>query len=68
MLKPERCQMKVECCEQCGHWEPVPFHDRGGVCLLRRKAPSYWRIAGTSQNPSARASQKPVRVAIGLGG
>ena len=35
MLKPKLCPMHVECCEQCQNWEPIPFHDDGGVCLAR---------------------------------
>ncbi len=25
--------MSVEKCEKCKHWEPIPFHDNGGVCM-----------------------------------
>ncbi len=37
MLKPELCPMHVECCEHCKEWEPIPFHDDGGVCLAERE-------------------------------
>jgi len=36
MLKPELCPMHVERCEHCQEWEPIPFHDDGGVCLAGR--------------------------------
>lgn len=34
MKRPELCLMsKVENCEDCVNWEPIPFHDRGGECI-----------------------------------
>lgn len=34
MKRPELCTMsKVEKCEDCVNWEPIPFHDKGGECI-----------------------------------
>ena len=33
MKRPELCVMKVEKCEDCEYWEPIPFHDKGGECI-----------------------------------
>ena len=33
MKRPELCLMKVEKCEDCKYWEPIPFHDNGGACI-----------------------------------
>ncbi len=33
MKKPDTCLMKVEKCEDCRNWEPIPFHHRGGECI-----------------------------------
>jgi hypothetical protein len=33
MKRPELCLMKVEKCEDCKYWEPIPFHDKGGECI-----------------------------------
>ena len=41
MLKPELCPMHVECCEHCKEWEPIPFHNDGGVCLARREMSTH---------------------------
>ncbi len=33
MKKPDMCKINVEICENCRNWEPIPFHDDGGVCI-----------------------------------
>lgn len=34
MKRPELCLIsKVEKCEDCVNWEPIPFHDNGGECI-----------------------------------
>jgi hypothetical protein len=33
MKKPDMCKENVEICENCRNWEPIPFHDDGGVCI-----------------------------------
>ena len=44
MVKPDRCPMQVKCCEECRHWEPVPFHDKGGFCSLKGGMPAHWQL------------------------
>jgi len=39
MRRPEVCLMKVEKCEDCWYWEPIPFHDRGGECIPPAEVP-----------------------------
>ena len=39
MKKPTQCHINVEICEDCRHWEPIPFHDRGGECIPRVEVP-----------------------------
>jgi len=40
MKRPELCLLsKVEICENCQHWEPIPFHHRGGECIPRVEVP-----------------------------
>lgn len=33
MKRPDTCMIKVEKCEDCKCWEPIPFHHRGGECI-----------------------------------
>lgn len=34
MRRPDSCLLsKVEKCEDCRNWEPIPFHDNGGDCI-----------------------------------
>jgi len=32
-MNTERCMVSIEKCSKCGYWEPIPFHDNGGVCM-----------------------------------
>ena len=36
---------KYTYCTDCSHWEPIPFHDGGGICLAK---------------PAKRVRRKPV--------
>jgi osmotically-inducible protein OsmY len=33
MKRLQQCKMNVEICEDCKHWEPIPFHHNGGICM-----------------------------------
>ena len=33
MKKRTGCLLRVENCEDCAFWEPIPFHQVGGVCV-----------------------------------
>ena len=39
MKRPDVCMMKVEKCEDCKCWEPIPFHHRGGECIPADEMP-----------------------------
>lgn len=67
MLKPELCPMHVECCEHCKEWEPIPFHDDGGVCLARHEMSVHRLSTPDSLNRSAKVPPKDERAAAGLG-
>ena len=61
MIKPDKCRMHVQCCENCEDWEPIPFHVEGGLCLrrgrlMRRKAAANL-IRGTASGARPRARQ-----------
>ncbi len=58
MLKPEPCPMHVECCEHCKEWEPIPFHNDGGVCLAARGMSMHQRSTPDSLNRSAKVPLK----------
>ena len=35
MRRPVQCLLRdVKNCEDCKHWEPIPFHCKGGECLF----------------------------------
>ena len=59
------CRKLFGNCAGCENWEPIPFHDNGGVCLVARGAPPSWLStlglldAGV---PGASAVVAPVRV------
>ncbi|UCG83563.1 MAG: hypothetical protein JSW38_01730 [Dehalococcoidia bacterium] len=36
-MKLKQCLMNMDKCEDCYYWEPIPFHDSGGVCMAKRK-------------------------------
>ena len=39
MKKPQLCNANVVICEDCEHWEPIPFHNRGGECIPKSTVP-----------------------------
>ena len=39
MRKPQLCNANVVICEDCEHWEPIPFHHRGGECIPKSTVP-----------------------------
>ncbi len=39
MKKPQFCNAHVVICENCEHWEPIPFHHRGGECIPKSTVP-----------------------------
>lgn len=41
MRRPELCSANVAKCEDCKHWEPIPFHDKGGVCISSEDVSTY---------------------------
>jgi hypothetical protein len=54
-------------CTDCREWEPIPFHDKGGVCLASTTAPANWlsRLGLPGMGaPAARAAVAPVRVVV----
>ena len=67
MVKPDRCPMHVKCCEECRHWEPVPFHDRGGFCSLKGERPAHWQLVPEPQKVPAKAARDDRRVAFRVG-
>jgi len=53
MKRPDVCMMKVEKCEDCKCWEPIPFHHRGGECIPADEMPGIKIFAQVPQrNPS----------------
>jgi hypothetical protein len=38
MKKPQSCNANAIICEDCEHWEPIPFHHRGGECIPKSTA------------------------------
>jgi hypothetical protein len=39
MKKPQICNTNVAICEDCEHWEPIPFHHKGGECIPKSAVP-----------------------------
>ena len=39
MRRPRLCSASVAKCEDCEQWEPIPFHDKGGVCVSSEYVP-----------------------------
>jgi osmotically-inducible protein OsmY len=37
MKKLQQCRVNVKICEDCQHWEPIPFHLNGGICMSERE-------------------------------
>ena len=52
--------MKNHNCANCSQWEPIPFHDDGGVCMAGAGAPS--------SRESAQDFAKPRPGSVGLPG
>ncbi len=65
MTKPDKCKMHVKHCESCEDWEPIPFHDKGGLCLGSRK-PMRLQLTADYLRRSAKASTRDLRVAAGI--
>jgi len=40
MSRQGQCGMNLDRCERCVYWEPIPFHQNGGVCMSRRSSHS----------------------------
>jgi len=59
MKRPDVCMMKVEKCEDCKCWEPIPFHHRGGECIPTDEMPG---IKIFVQTPRSNPSKVPVSV------
>jgi hypothetical protein len=57
--------MHVEYCEDCEDWEPIPVHDKGGVCL-RRRMPMDRQITLDFLRRAAKAHSIEVEVATEL--
>ncbi len=57
--------MHVEYCEDCEDWEPIPFHDKGGVCL-RHRMPMGRQITPDFLRRAAKARSIEVEVATEL--
>jgi len=36
------CRKLFGRCSECVDWEPIPFHQNGGVCLRARGAAASW--------------------------
>ena len=41
MTKSQSYETNISYCVNCKHWEPIPFHNNGGVCTAKKyiKAP-----------------------------
>ncbi len=65
MAKPEKCKMHVKHCENCEDWEPIPFHDKGGLCLGRRR-PMRWQLTADSLRQAAKAPSRDLRSLSGI--
>jgi len=37
MMEKKQCLIYTDKCENCQYWEPIPFHDDGGVCMAKLK-------------------------------
>ena len=61
MKKPVICLMKVEKCEDCQHWEPIPFHDKGGECIPLVELP-ITKLFNPALLTKSKSKKVPVRV------
>jgi len=59
MKRPDICLMKVEKCEDCRNWEPIPFHHKGGECIPPEEMPAIKIFVHTSMS---NLSKVPVKV------
>ena len=59
MKRPDVCMMKVEKCEDCKCWEPIPFHHRGGECIPPAEVTGMKIFV---QTPMSNLSRVPVKV------
>ncbi len=51
--------MNVKICEDCRYWEPIPFHDMGGVCIPPVEMPVARLIIPA---PASKVEKVPVKV------
>ena len=56
MNRPALCKMQVEHCEHCAHWEPIPFHHKGGMCLAKGGMVMHMLSAAGSPNQPGKTS------------
>jgi hypothetical protein len=59
MKRPDICLMKVEKCEDCKYWEPIPFHHKGGECIPPEEETEVKIFVHT---PMGNLSKVPVKV------
>jgi hypothetical protein len=65
MIKLGTCRMHVKYCEDCEDWEPIPYHNKGGVCLRRRTptrqqlTPDLLRLAAKAHSRNAKGATRP---------
>lgn len=52
------CQMQAPNCANCDGWEPIPFHDNGGVCLAKAGIPVYRQTARDYRRQNLAASRE----------
>jgi len=59
------CRMQAPNCANCEGWEPIPFHDNGGVCLAKAGMPVYRQTArGYRRQNLAAARERELAVAV----
>jgi hypothetical protein len=62
MTGTSSCKVRVKYCEDCGKWEPIPFHKEGGVCMSR-KVVNRRQITPGFLRPAEKVSYKDKAVA-----
>ncbi|MEE8373857.1 MAG: hypothetical protein V3R87_09065 [Dehalococcoidia bacterium] len=64
-VAPRGCRMQAPNCANCDEWEPIPFHDNGGVCLPKAGIPVYRQTArGYRTQNLAAARERELAVVV----
>ncbi len=58
--------MHIKYCEDCSKWEPIPFHNDGGMCLVRAGTPVHAISDLDSADRPAKAPPGGMKLALGF--